>query len=113
MFNDQKTLAKLDGFLSAHGPFERVDSLLFQNGVQAEGQATASDWLDALSAHACSARLLGLLPDQHPRDFAAFDRYRRVLRKTEGDLEEPMRRGLELNEVLDHLVFREGFGSIL
>ena len=113
VFNDQKTLAKLDGFLSAHGPFERVDSLLFQNGVQAKGQATASDWLDALSAHACSARLLGLLPDQHPRDFAAFDRYRRVLRKTEGDLEEPMRRGLELNEVLDHLVFREGFGSIL
>ena len=112
VFNDQKSLSELANFLRTHGPFERIDSLLFQNGAEAEGQALASDWLNVLSAHTTSARLLGLSPAQHPHDFASFDRYRQSLREAEKGLRTPVRGAFNLKDVLGGLQ-REGLVSVL
>ena len=51
--------------------------------VLAQGQATARQWLEILQRHANRSRLVGLKMEQHPFDFAALERYRRVLRRIE------------------------------
>ncbi len=113
VFNDQKSLADLQNFLKEHGPFEGIESLLFQNGVNADGQATALEWRNVLAAHTPDARLVGLRPAHHPQDFAAFDRYRRALRDIEHNLQTPKRRTLVADEVQGWFVQQEGIGRVL
>lgn len=83
VFNDIRSLSMLEQFLRASGPFDEIAALLFQNGVVADGQATAEQWQEVLSSASENARLVGIRPDQHPFDFAAFDRYRRMLQRME------------------------------
>lgn len=83
VFNDLRSLSTLEQFLRTAGPFDEISALLFQNGVAAHGQATAEQWQEVLSSASASAKLVGVRPDQHPFDFAAFDRYRRTLQRME------------------------------
>lgn len=83
VWNDITSLNRLSQFLSSEEPFDMIDSLLFQNGAHAQGQATARQWLEILQKHANRSRLVGLKMEQHPFDFAALERYRRVLRRIE------------------------------
>ena len=85
VWNDITSLNRLAKFLSSEEPFDIIDSLLFQNGAQAQGQATARQWLETLQKHANHSRLLGLKAEQHPFDFGALERYRRVLRRIEAE----------------------------
>lgn len=84
VFNDRRSLDGLRRFLGEDGPFDRIDGLLFQNGVVAPGQADAAEWLEVLR-QGCTgrARLLGLDAHDHPAGFAVFERFGRQLRQME------------------------------
>jgi hypothetical protein len=61
------------------GGFVVIRGKAAQNGAEPEGQASAQQWLDALGSGAQSGQAIGIKPDRHPCDFAAFERFGRAL----------------------------------
>lgn len=85
VWNDVASLNKLAQFLGGEARFDIIDGLLFQNGARAQGQATARQWLETFKKYAERGRLVGLKMNKHPFDFAAMERYSRVLRRIEAE----------------------------
>lgn len=102
VFNDTGSLANLEHFLRTEEPFDEIAAFLFQNGVAAQGQATAKAWQDVLHAASPCGRLVGVRLDQHPFDFAAFDRYRRAMKEMKPAVQAPSS-AIAPETVLEHL----------
>jgi hypothetical protein len=75
VFNMKPSADALESYLDGREPFDEIELMLFNHGVEAVGFADIPRWEAILGRARRRGRFLGVRPDLHPRDFGALGRY--------------------------------------
>ena len=78
-FNMQPSLDGLTSYLDAREPFDDINLMLFQHGVEAVGVTSPDQWRDVLARARRHGSTMGADLDEFPYDFAHFARYHDAL----------------------------------
>jgi hypothetical protein len=74
-FNMRPSLEAAERFLQAREPFDDINLMLFQHGVEAVGLPSVDEWRGLFRHARRHGGFLGTEPDEFPYDFAQFARY--------------------------------------
>lgn len=81
-FNMDPSLDDVEAYLKDRAPFDDINLMLFNHGVEAVGFPQMDEWKKRILPLARRrGQLLGLKEDLYPRDFGALARYRAAIRK--------------------------------
>jgi len=81
-FNMDPSLEAAEAYLTGTDPYDEINLLLFNHGVEAVGFPQIDQWKDrVLSKARKSGRLIGVREDLYPRDFGALGRYNRAIQE--------------------------------
>lgn len=81
VFNKQPSAERLEHYLNEADSYDYIDMMLFSHGVDSVGLAPIERWRSILRRARKQGRFLGVDEQAFPRDFAAFERYQRELKK--------------------------------
>lgn len=80
-FNMDPSADCVEKYLDNREPFDDINLMLFNNGVEATGFAPIERWKQVLAKARRRGRFLGVRKDLHPRDFGALARYHSEMKK--------------------------------
>jgi len=71
----------IERYLEEREPFDEINLMLFNNGIEAIGFPTIDRWKEILARARVRGRFLGVREDLHPRDFGSLARYHSEMKK--------------------------------
>ncbi|MDQ2077196.1 hypothetical protein [Marinimicrobium sp. ABcell2] len=80
-FNMEPSVECVEKYLDNSEPFDEINLMLFNNGVEAAGFPQIDRWKKVLERARRRGRFIGVRPDLHPRDFGALARYHTDMKK--------------------------------
>lgn len=81
-FNMEPSLEAAEAYLGASEPYDEINLLLFNHGVEAVGFPKVAQWKNRVLKKARKrGRLIGVREDLYPRDFGALGRYSRAIQE--------------------------------
>lgn len=81
VFNVEASISAIRHYLARSGPFDEIYMMLFPNGTEGLGFAPLETWRGLLREARRSGAFLGVDERRYPRDFAAFARSYRALKR--------------------------------
>jgi hypothetical protein len=80
-FNMEPSVECIENYLDNREPFDEINLMLFNNGVEAAGFPQIDRWKKVLERARKRGRFIGVRPDLHPRDFGSLARYHTDMKK--------------------------------
>lgn len=80
-FNMEKSADFLDEYLTSREPFDEINMMLFNHGVDGPGLVPIERWRELLSRARREGRFIGLAAHKYPLDFGSFGRYHTALKR--------------------------------
>jgi hypothetical protein len=80
-FNMDPSAECIERYLGEREPFDEINLMLFNNGVEAVGFPPMERWKRILAQARRRGRLIGVREDLHPRDFGSLARYHTDMKK--------------------------------
>jgi hypothetical protein len=80
-FNMNPSADCIEQYLDNREPFDEINLMLFNNGVEAVGFPSIERWKGILARARRKGRFIGVREDLHPRDFGSLARYHSDLKK--------------------------------
>jgi hypothetical protein len=84
VFNAESSARAVERYLDLSGGFDDIRAVVFSHGIESPGLAPMSLWLSLLGRARFDSGLLGVDPQQYPKDFQVFLRYHNALRRLPG-----------------------------
>ena len=81
VFNAESSARAVERYLDLAGGFDDIRAVVFSHGIESPGLAPMSSWLSLLGRARFDSGLLGVDPQQYPKDFQVFLRYHNALRR--------------------------------
>ncbi|SCY70341.1 hypothetical protein SAMN05216420_11396 [Nitrosospira sp. Nl5] len=80
-FNMEDSAAYLEQYLNDRAPFDEMNMMLFNHGIEGPGLVPIERWKELLSRARKESRFIGVAPDKYPLDFGSFGAYYRDIKK--------------------------------
>ncbi|QJQ94950.1 MULTISPECIES: hypothetical protein [Halomonadaceae] len=106
-FNMEPSAKAIEHYLDSSEPYDEVNLMLFNNGVEAVGFPPIERWKGVLARASKRGQFIGVREDLHPRDFGSLGRYHTELKRKVA-ARYPLPGALPLQKLVDYLERAQG-----